>query len=236
MTNNQRIQQALEEIRTFPDKHPSLMKSHHFLFDLPIDNGVTHCEYVLMGINPGETNADWTLAPRGVGEIYPTEASSAYDFRIAKKVEKNRSAKNWDTRSRNLLGTSNIFYAELFFWSSANQEELEARFGRLKDLKKNVLLFCKEQNDVMFKERRPKAVVSSGLGNMDLVSDLYGLVPLDAGRSDLRSGNTRLLIVKTDGTRPWFFVPHLSNSRGLSRERITMIREHMQGLQTQLCS
>ncbi|AZG75911.1 hypothetical protein [Methylocystis rosea] len=230
MTNNQRIQQALEAIRTFPDKHPSLMKSHHFLFDLPIDNNVTGCEYILMGINPGETDADWTLAPRDLGEIYPTEASSSYDFRVAKKIEKNRSAKNWDTRSRKLLGTSDIFYTELFFWSSPDRSKLEAQFGRLKDLKKDVLSFCKEQNEVMFEERQPKAVVVSGLGDMDIVSDLYGLVPLNDGSLDLKSGGARLLIAKTDGTRPWFFLPHLSGSFGFSGERMAMIREHMRGI------
>ncbi|MBG0803985.1 hypothetical protein IYW40_21210 [Methylocystis sp. H4A] len=230
MAQNQRIQQALEAIRTFPDKHPSLMKSHHFLFDLPIDNNVTGCEYILMGINPGETDADWTRAPRGAGEIYPTEASSSYDFRVARKIEKNRSAKNWDTRSRKVLGTSDIFYTELFFWSSPNRGKLEAQFGRLKDLKKNVLLFCKEQNEVMFKERHPKAIVVSGLRDLGLVSDLYGLSPLDDGRLDLNSGDARLLIAKTDGTRPWFFLPHLSGSFGFSGERMSMIREHMQGI------
>lgn len=225
MTQN--LHRALEAIRSFPHKHPSLMKSHHFLFDLPMDSNTTRCEYIMMGINPGETDADWTHAPRSAAENYPIEASSSYDFRIARKIVKNRSAKNWDTRSKSVLGTSDIFYTELFFWSSRNQKELEKRFGALTDLNDDVLLFCKEQNEVMFRARSPKAVVFSGLGHLNLVSNLYGLTPLRGGRMDLKNGSARLLIAKTDGARPWFFLPHLTGSRGFSREMMVQARQRI---------
>ena len=53
------LSKTLKEIRKYPQNHNELKKSHHFLFNCPLDKGSKIADVIVMGLNPGEAQTDW---------------------------------------------------------------------------------------------------------------------------------------------------------------------------------
>ena len=69
------ITKNLEKIRAFTQENPELLKSHHFLFNCPLNKEFDKAEALVIGINPGESYDDWNFQ-----DNLPTEESNEFDF------------------------------------------------------------------------------------------------------------------------------------------------------------
>ena len=200
----------IELISAYTALYPELKAAHHFLYDLrhPRDGKP---EFVVMGVNPGETAYDWTIAPE------PTEETSRFDFHA--EDGGGRSAIRWSKAAQYFLDHTDYVLAELFFWSSYDSKAFRERFGPL--AKSKHLPFCVELNRNLIDIYQPKAVVLPGLTNLNLVRDLYGLSAV----GQIGDGSSRVVELYTDGQRPWVFTKHWTASFGFSRQQRELARQ-----------
>ena len=102
------ISKTLEEIREYTQKNPELKKSHHFLFNCPLDSESDLADVIVIGLNPGETRPDWNY-----GTNLPTEESSEFDFHD--ELGRGRSSVRWSQLCKEYLPNNDIFLSEFFF-------------------------------------------------------------------------------------------------------------------------
>lgn len=143
---------AIERISAYTAKFPELRSAHHFLYDLRYPSASTP-KYVVMGINPGETQHDWRLSPT------PTEETSRYDFH--KREREGGSVPRWVREAHFYLDGAPYVQSEIFFWSSLDQKEFALRYGRLD--RSPHLEFCRDLNVELIDAYDPIAVVIPGL-------------------------------------------------------------------------
>ena len=123
------ITKNLEKIRKFSKENPELLKSHHFLFNCPLDKEFDKAEALVIGINPGESYDDWNFQ-----DNLPTEESNEFDFH--EEMGHERTEMRWSRLCKEYLGTNKIVLSEFFFWSSRQigedpnkGESFSERFG-----------------------------------------------------------------------------------------------------------
>ena len=205
-----RLLQNIERIAAYTAEHPELAIAHHFLYDLRHpEKGQP--DYVVMGVNPGETDYDWKIAPQ------PTEETSRYDFH--KEAGGGRSSIRWTKASRFFLDNADYVLAELFFWSSYDSRIFTERFGPLR--KSPHIRFCCEMNRDLIDIYQPKAVVLPGLTHSKAVGEWYGLSQIEV----ISAASTRVAEVWTDGTRPWVFTKHWTAAFGFSSAQRELARD-----------
>ncbi|MDO8321327.1 MAG: hypothetical protein Q7T23_00145 [Phenylobacterium sp.] len=194
----------IERLASYTKAHSDLRGAHHFLYDLrhPAQGAP---EYVIMGVNPGETEHDWTISPT------TTEETSRYDFH--KEVGPGRSAIRWTSSARFFLDDADYVLTELFFWSSRDSLAFRERYGKLA-LSPHLAL-CTELNRALIEIYQPRAVVLPGLGNHELCRSLY---ELQHNETVVHEG-TRIVEHYTDGRRPWIFTKHWTASFGFSKSQ-----------------
>lgn len=200
----------IELISEYTAHHSELKAAHHFLYDLRCPRGGKP-EYVVMGVNPGETDHDWKIAPE------PTEETSRFDFHAGHSV--GTSAKKWASSVQYFLGDADYVLAELFFWSSYDSRAFTERFGPMS--KSKHLPFCVEMNKDLIEAYGPKAVVLPGLGNLPLVRDLYDLKSV----GQIKDGTVRVAEYYTDGQRPWVFTKHWTAAFGFSQKQRELAKQ-----------
>jgi hypothetical protein len=205
-----RLQRNIERIAAYTAQYPELAKAHHFLYDLK--HPQTGCpEYVVMGVNPGETENDWVIAPQ------PTEETSRYDFH--NELGRGRSAIRWTKAARFFLDNANYVLAELFFWSSYDSRVFTERFGPLR--KSPHLPFCCEMNRELIDAYQPRAVVLPGLTHSKAVAEWYRLSQVEV----ITDASSRVAEVWTDGYRPWVFTKHWTAAFGFSLAQRELARD-----------
>ena len=160
------LSKTLQEIRDYTQKNPELKKSHHFLFNCPLDSDSNFGDVLVIGLNPGETDADWRY-----GNNLPTEESNDFDFHD--ELGRGRSSVRWSQLCKEYLPNSNIFLSEFFFWSSGKlNKEFKERFGY--SFKKCPHFeFCKTCNEKMISYHNPKLIVSTGTSWAKFFSSVY---------------------------------------------------------------
>jgi hypothetical protein len=213
--NRARLNAAIEKIRDYTKRHAELCAAHHFLFDLPLDRAAGRPEYVILGINPGETERDRRAFPG------PTEETWNYDFHENALLGRSQGSKNWRKNAVFFSGGRPLVFGELFFWSSADGDEFEERFGPLWDSPH--LPFCIDMTRLLIEEYQPKAVIFAGLGPSKKVADKFALAHVNT----LKSGSQRLVEHYSDGDRPWFFTKHWSGSFGFSNAQKESIKSYI---------
>lgn len=205
-----RLRANIERLAAYTSAHPELRAAHHFLYDLRFPKEGSP-QFVVIGVNPGETEQDWRIAPE------PTEETSRYDFHD--EVGPGRSAIRWSKAARYFLDDADYVLAELFFWSSYDSRVFAERFGPL--AKSKHLPLCVEMNLDLIEAYQPRAVVLPGLMHVRLVRDLYGLTPVDA----VIDGGHRIAEHYTDGKRPWIFTKHWTAAFGFSKQQRQVARQ-----------
>ena len=141
------LRTEVERIRAYTALHAALRACHHFCFDFRL--GAFHrATYIVMGLNPGETDDDRAIAGG------PHEESSLVDYRAGRD---SASRARWFNTCRNILSTDQIALSELCFWSSANLPALVERIGPLEGSPH--MAFCRELNERLIAFHRPRAIV-----------------------------------------------------------------------------
>lgn len=207
---DQLLLRNIERLAAYTAEHPELKAAHHFLYDLrfPKDGKP---QFVVMGVNPGETAHDWQIAP------VPTEETSRYDFHD--EVGSGRSAIRWSKAARYFLDDADYVLAELFFWSSYDHRAFRERFGPLE--KSPHLAICTDMNRDLIDAYQPKAVVMPGLTHLKLARRLFDLSPV----SVVTLEGKRVAEVFHDGARPWVVTKHWTAAFGFSRAQRELARE-----------
>ena len=205
-----RLTANIEALTAYTAQHPELRAAHHFLYDVRRPPKAKP-EYLVMGINPGETDADWKGAPQ------PTEETSRHDFHTVTGWSK--SACRWADHCEFFLGGAPYALAEAFFWSSRDGKQFKERFGALETSPH--LSLCTAMNMDLIEAYEPKAVVVPGLGLIRLCSSIYDLRKVTVERD----AKGRLAEHWTDGHRPWIFTKHWTGSFGFSNEQRASVRD-----------
>lgn len=202
----------IDEIRAYTKAHDELRACHHFCFDFRL-GAFERAQYVVMGVNPGETRDDLAVAPG------PQEESSLHDYRAG--VD-SRSRQRWFDTCIKVVGSDQIALSELFFWSSPNVPALVERIGPLKSSPHGD--FCRRLNERLIAFHQPKAIVLPGLGLLPLATSLYGL--WHVGQTSSARGRRLIEHYERDGV-PWIFTPHWSGSFGFSCEDRAQIADYL---------
>jgi hypothetical protein len=199
----------IQAIAAYTGRHAELQQAHHFLYDLrsPQD-GVP--EYVVMGVNPGETQNDWAMV------AVPTEETSRYDFH--EEHGRGRSSIRWSRAASYFLDGADHVLTELFFWSSRDHVEFKRRYGKLRSSPH--LAFCVRLNGDLVEAYRPKAIVLPGLGHRGLCATGYGLTRVRT----VHCADVRVAGVYDDGQRPWVFTKHWTAAYGFSQSQREAVR------------
>ena len=210
-----RLRSNIEKIEAYTARHPELATAHHWLYDSRYpQEGIP--QFVVLGINPSETDEDWTRYPK------PTEDTSRFDYHDRKCL--TRAARNWQSKARDILGGADYVLAELFFWSSkdTNKKSFHARYGPL--ARSPHLSFCADLNRELIDAHQPRAVVAPGIGYASLLAKLHGL----KHEETVRAANGHRLVERfSDGHRAWLVTKHWTGSFGFSAEEQTVIRDQV---------
>ena len=198
-----RMLENIERIEAHTRAHPELTQSHHFLYDLRVPKGCRG-EFVVMGINPGES-------PRFCKHyLGPTEETSRFDW--IEEAGFDRVEIPWSRWCKFYLDGAPYVMTELFLWSSRNLRELEVRLGEPL-VRSRHHPFCREMNLELIGAHKPRAVVVVGLGAALLCCDLYGL----RHHGTIRHGGVRVAEQYFDGDgRRWLITKHWTNGWGLT--------------------
>ncbi|HZW16891.1 MAG TPA: hypothetical protein VFF66_11660 [Brevundimonas sp.] len=199
----------IERLAAYTAEHPELRVAHHFLYDLRVPKDGKP-QFVVMGVNPGETPHDWVIAPE------PTEETSRYDFHD--EVGAGRSAIRWSKAAQYFLSHADYVLAEIFFWSSYDSRIFRQRFGPV--AKSRHLPICTDMNRDLINFYQPSAVVLPGLTYTRLVQQLYGLTHEES----IKLNGVRVAERYSDGSRPWIFTKHWTAAFGFSRQQREVAR------------
>src|SRR5208282_1772392 len=209
-----RLDAAIQQIRAYTRAHPDLQKGHHFVFDYPLDKSAGKPEVLVMGINPGEVESQWSVPG-------PTESTWNYDFHH--KVHRSRSSRNWHNNALFFSDGRPVVFTDLFFWSASDQKQFEQRYGPL--WRSPHLSFCVSNIKILLDEYQPKMVIFPGLGQAERAAKVFGLGYVRA----FSRGGTRLVEHYRDRDRPWFFTRHWSGAFGFSNDQKISIRQYIRG-------
>jgi hypothetical protein len=214
-----------EEIVNYSKTNSSLWKCHHFLFDKPVfsQEVVTPIDYLVMGINPGETESCRVTYPKQPNSK-PLEDSSRTNLN---HLVNEFSAIRWRNKCKDILGIeSNVVLSELFFWSTPNVKILKEIFTD-EELKIH-FDFCKSINIRYITYRNPRIIVFTGITMEKLVSELYDLKQSEVFPVPDSSGQGRLMTFWNYNGKPWIFTKHWS--AGISRRNKHKIASHLHNL------
>lgn len=210
LANNERLLRNIERLAAYTAEHAELRAAHHFLYDLRFPKEGSP-QFVVMGVNPGETDQDWQIAPE------PTEETSRYDFHD--EVGPGRSAIRWSKAARYFLDEADYVLAEIFFWSSYDGRIFRERFGPME--KSPHLAICAEMNRDLIDIYQPRAVVLPGLTYARLVQRLFGLTH----EQSIDLSGVRVAECYSDGVRPWVFTKHWTAAFGFSKAQREKARD-----------
>jgi hypothetical protein len=210
------LNDATQRIRDYTAGHSELRAAHHFLYDLPLDKSAPSPKFVVMGINPGETERCRRAHPG------PTEETRDFDFHEQSPLGRSRGSINWRKHAADFANSRAVVFTELFFWSSKDKDEFKERYGRLWESPH--LAFCVEQNKALIETHKPSGVIFVGISGCEKVAEAFGLETVDTVKED----NSRLVVHYRDQYRPWFFTKHWTGSFGFSNAQKAAIKEYIQ--------
>ena len=208
--NRERVDAAIGEIRDYTATHVELQKAHHFVYDYPLFDNIVP-EFIVMGLNPGETPPDWNL--------YPTqrEQTSNSGFRSS-----TSSALKWAKKCSEYTGSERLVSTEFFFWSTPDtNKRFRQRFGT-SFWKSQHCDFCVRTNRILFEEYQPRAVFFTGIGNDERVAAAFGLEKIYTHHDDF----DRLVEHYHDGHRHWFITQHWTGAH-LRAGQPELIKEYI---------
>ena len=191
-------------IRDYQSENSELLRSHHFVFDCPLDRQYAgRPRFVWLGANPGSDCDDWKRLPMN------TEESRDYDF----QVEHGRSpgSEKRLRRLRNFVGQDvfrRMTHSQWFFWASKNTGvAFKKRYGYT--FKRNPhWAFCCCMNRSLIERVRPIAIVGEGRWIARLNARRLGLEQGPAHES--ADGETLIEEWRFGGDVPFYVFDHLS--------------------------
>ena len=161
----------IQRIRDYQDAHPELKKSHHFVFDCPLDAAHEGApKYLWFGLNPGEGDKDW--------EIFNGNTEETRDFDFQREYGRSAGSIKRMRQLMQFLGPD-VFrqtsHCELFFWCSKDAgTHFKKKYGWTFERNPH-WEFCCEINRKLIERVQPKAVFAESLGRLPLYEKRLGL-------------------------------------------------------------
>jgi len=226
------ITKNLEKIRAFTQENPELLKSHHFLFNCPLNKEFDKAEALVIGINPGESYDDWNFQ-----DNLPTEESNEFDFH--EEMGHERTEMRWSRLCKEYLGSNKIVLSEFFFWSSRQVgedtnkgESFNERFG-YKFKKCPHFYFCKEQNIDLIHFHKPKIIIAPGTSYADFFAKIYKLDHIKTLKCESDKRNRKTIIHYEFMNIPFLFTPHWSSGYVSTVEK-SFIQDYIHDIYSQI--
>ena len=215
------LSRTLSNIRRYTKEHTELQKSHHFLFNLPLEKKSTKADVIVIGLNPGETDEQWDPAQWHSDITLPTEETNEFDFHEVSK--RSRSSIRWSRLCNQYLPNSQIVLSEFFFWSSSNlKKEFNERFGY--PFKKCPHFdFCKDCNLELLKFHQPKLIVGTGTSWAEFFAEKYDLKHIKTVESANDKRHRKIIIHYEWENVPFIFTPHWSSGYVSNDEKTEII-------------
>ena len=200
-----------------------MKKSHHFVFDCPLDKAQTgKPDFVWLGLNPGSDKTDWEKWPSGPN----MEETRDCDFQA--KYGRSPGSKKRMKQLSQFLGNdlfSRTTHCELFFWCSPDTgKSFKNRYGY--GFAENPHWeFCCKMNKALITRVNPKAIFAESRKNLDHYEKRLGLTSRIPHLS--KSGNKEALIEERlfDGRIPFYCFDHLSAR--ISNDKRNQIKERL---------
>ena len=155
-----------------------------------------------MGINPGESEEDWSE-----GEKKQREAGKWTPLAQTRNGERSTtdSGKKWAETIEYYTCSRLVVTSELFFWSARSQPEIENQFGQ-PWYKPPHFRFSLNSNKLLIAQYGPRAALVIGITAAERVRVGLGLKLINTKCYDQKG--LRIVEHHFDGQRPWFFVRH----------------------------
>ena len=195
----------IAEIRSYQEEHPELLKSHHFVFDCPLDrSNLDRPDFIWFGVNPGRDEEDWRRFPCN------TEETRDRDFQA--EIGRSKASKKRMRKLQQFLG-ADVFqrttHCELFFWcstdtGSAFKERYGYPFGSNPHWD-----FCCDINRRLIERAKPVAVLAESRPKLLIYERRLNLQPGSAHRND--NGDVLVEERRFDGGIPFYCFDHLSS-------------------------
>ena len=212
----------IERIRNYQDVHTELKKSHHFVFDCPLDSTYRgKPDYVWFGVNPGSDCEDWKRSAKN------SEETRDFDFQT--ECGRSSASANRMNKLRGFLGPERFkrtTHCELFFWCSKDTgSNFKNRFG-YQFAKNPHWEFCCEINRCLIQRVQPNAVLAESLRKLHLYKDRLGLQPFKTHQC--AEGKVLVEELRLDGGIPFLCFDHLSartssQRRGDIKKKVAML-------------
>lgn len=222
MMDRARLDRAIEEIEAYTEMHPELHQAHHFLYDLPLDRAAGRPEIIVIGINPGETDADWRSHPGG-----REQETRNRDFHRDGGKPRSPGSLRWQRNVRYFAGDRPVVMANLFFWSSRSTAELVTRYGPMWDSPH--LPFCIEKLKLLLQVYEPGVVLFPGLSLTDRVARHFSLQHVDT-LTDASNGHRLVDEYREKKGRPWLFTKRWTGAFGFSKKQKAMVKGHIESV------
>ncbi len=213
----------LARIRSYTEEHEELMKCHHFLYDLPL-NDTFLPDVIVLGINPGETEEPIKL-PENIKLDSILEESRQSDFH--ELYGKGRAKSIWKRKCEEFTGTESLICSEVFFWSSPHPNEkspknrfpfcFSERFG-YKFNDSPHFNFCTTLNKELIEFYKPKYILMTGVGYHEFVAELFNLEFVEIKTTDYTNKANKKITYKSVikymlGDIPFVFTQHISGAQ-----------------------
>jgi hypothetical protein len=213
--NKTGLEKATRCIRNYTAEHCKLKTAHHFVYDSPLDKNAERPQFVVMGLNPGETDCDLKDGPG------PTERTWLCDFTDQRPCGPGQGSVNWRRRAKWFTHDEPFVITELFFWSSHDGKALRNQFGPLWGSADPE--FCTHKNRILIEEYQPKAVIFVGIGKADRIAEVFEVRHKQDVWKEYRfkkrtheTVNRRIVRHYQGAGCPWFFTRHWSGAWGVS--------------------
>lgn len=208
----------ISEIQCLSKSDDRVSNSHHYTYALPHDDASEQkrLDLVVMGICPSQSREDM--------ERYPgCRHEETFNSNFRDSTNPPPSSENWRKRIEELRRGKSVVCTEAYFWSGRPPNLTDERIADLVKL-------CFEMNKKLIEVTNPKAVVVTGMSDKRQskeIADGYNLTDI---ASELRCSVCDAIFVRLrrDQTgRGWFFIPHLSNSRGQTNKQRTLVADYI---------
>ena len=194
----------ISQIRRRQENHPELKRSHHFVFDCPLDRTYSgKPDYIWFGVNPGTDTEDW--------QRFGSNSEETRDFDFQAEHGRSKASTTRINALRVFLGDE-VFHrtthCELFFWCSSNTgKAFKKRYGYTFEDNPH-WDFCCEINRKLIERVRPKAVMAESRNKLLLYETRLGLQPGQTHRNV--AGDVLVEQRWLNGGIPFYCFDHLS--------------------------
>ena len=213
MTGTFSTSDLIAQVRSHQEQHRELLKSHHFVFDCPLDRtNVARPDFIWFGVNPGTDEEDWRRSS--------TNSEETRDFDFQAEHGRSKASERRMEKLRRFLGADRFqrtTHCELFFWCSGDTgSAFRERYGY--PFHSNPHWdFCCAMNKHLIERVKPIAVLAESHSKLHLYQRRLGLRPVRTHKND--RGVVLVEELRFDGGIPFYCFLHLSSRKDATTRR-----------------